>query len=654
MKNRRSNWQILVSGILIFAGWFGALPVYAQTRQDGKGVGVKVVSELPSKEKRWALIVGIDEYQNDVSTLKGSVNDARALKNVLVNNAGFPENQIVLLTTDSAEQDKRPTRENILGALSDLYSRVPEDGLLLFSFSGHGISVGNQAFLIPSNGRFTKNLTLLKNFSIDVSTVKEAIQEIKVKQVLMLLDACRNEPGKGDAPNPLTDAYKNGFSFDVANSDVKAFATLYATSIGERAFEFYDKDTKQFRGYFSHAVEEALKGKAANEKGEVTLSRLIEYLETTVPQKVRYDKGETQIPTANYSETYKANQLVLAIADKKRLGTNQVTPSSPTKSDEVSFWKKIENSANAEDFENYLARCRRGEFNCIYKALAELKSKQLKAKINSDGRNTVSWAEMPVIKGKVIRKPDTTVFGESYPDSIYLPDEIVGFRLAKKYKRLVMKVGVRDNGEARGGKHFRVINENGILYEDDTRPNRRPVTVDIDISDSDVIAFTNDDPNGQPRDFVRYIDITFVVNPDPPPVAFNKQKISEGAGVSWTEMPLVKGKLLRKPDTIVFGEKYPNSIYLVNEEATFRTAKKYKKLIMMVGVQDNGDARGSKRFWVKDENGTLFESNALANRRPAIVEVDISESDLIGFSNNDTNGQPPDFIRYINVQFVPK
>ena len=327
MKNRRSNWQIAVSGILIFVVWLGALPVYAQTRQDGKGVGVKVVSELPSKEKRWALIVGIDEYLNDVSTLKGSVNDAKALKNVLVNNAGFPENQIVLLTTDSFEQDKRPTRENILGALSDLYSRVPEDGLLLFSFSGHGISVGSQAFLIPSNGRFTKNPELLQDFSIDVSRIKRAVETMKVKQVLMLLDACRNEPGKGDVPNRLTDAYKNGFSFDVANSDVKAFATLYATSIGERAYEFLDKDTNQFRGYFSHAVEEALKGKAANDKGEVTLSRLIDYLETTVPKKVKWDKGETQIPTANYSETYRANQLILAVANNSYLA-NEVKNNS--------------------------------------------------------------------------------------------------------------------------------------------------------------------------------------------------------------------------------------------------------------------------------------------------------------------------------------
>ena len=55
MKNRRSNRQIVVFVILIFAVWFGALPVYAQ-KQGGKGFTNKAVSELPSIEKRFALI----------------------------------------------------------------------------------------------------------------------------------------------------------------------------------------------------------------------------------------------------------------------------------------------------------------------------------------------------------------------------------------------------------------------------------------------------------------------------------------------------------------------------------------------------------------------------------------------------------------------
>lgn len=171
---------------LLISMFFVALLIYppltikvAGREQSGvKGGGNKIsdlkISQLPSKEKRWALIVGIDKYEKDVSTLEGAVNDAEALKDVLIKYAGFPSNQIILLTSDAPDPGDRPKRENILGALNELSTKMQPDGLFLFSFSGHGIAVGNEAFLIPSNGRITKNLSLLKGLSINVLDIKAA------------------------------------------------------------------------------------------------------------------------------------------------------------------------------------------------------------------------------------------------------------------------------------------------------------------------------------------------------------------------------------------------------------------------------------------------------------------------------------------------
>lgn len=56
------------------------LPVSAQTNQNGKGMEVKLISNLPSKDKRWALIIGVDEYQDDnISDLRGAANDTKYL-----------------------------------------------------------------------------------------------------------------------------------------------------------------------------------------------------------------------------------------------------------------------------------------------------------------------------------------------------------------------------------------------------------------------------------------------------------------------------------------------------------------------------------------------------------------------------------------------
>ena len=47
---------------------------------------------LPAKAKRWALVIGVDQYQDSqISPLKGAANDARLLSDSLVHYAGFPQ-----------------------------------------------------------------------------------------------------------------------------------------------------------------------------------------------------------------------------------------------------------------------------------------------------------------------------------------------------------------------------------------------------------------------------------------------------------------------------------------------------------------------------------------------------------------------------------
>jgi hypothetical protein len=95
----------------------------------------------------------------------------------------------------------------------------------------------------------------------------------------------------------LTENYTRGFNFDVKNREVSAFATLFATSPGQRAFEYTEKK----QGYFTYELVEALKGAAADEKGEVTLAGLIKYLQREVPRRVQMDLGKQQRAPADGS-----------------------------------------------------------------------------------------------------------------------------------------------------------------------------------------------------------------------------------------------------------------------------------------------------------------------------------------------------------------
>ena len=304
------------------------------------------VGQLPSADKRWAVLIGVDQYSDrTINGLLGAANDARAMKKTLVEAAGFREEQVVVLASGELE-DRQPTRENVLTRLSAVLKLTPKDGLLVVGFSGHGIERQGEAYLLPQNAKLNDDVELLQETSLSVRRLKTMIQGAGIAQVIILLDACRNEPGgRADLKNPLTAGYVNGFRFDVRNQGVKAFATLYATSVGERAWE----DVGNKRGYFSLALEEALRGKAANAKGEVTLGMAVRYLQERVPKQVNLWIGpeKKQLPWSEVTG-FKAEELVLAVGTGKR--------------EEVAVLPKV------DEEEVYFAECkeRKGAFCEVY------------------------------------------------------------------------------------------------------------------------------------------------------------------------------------------------------------------------------------------------------------------------------------------------
>jgi hypothetical protein len=345
--------QRLVKTLAVSLFLFLSIPhAQAQTQNDRRGVGVRPagqVNKLPEKSKRYALIIGVDKYADgSISTLDGASNDAKALADALTRHAGFPDDQVILLASDQPPQ-RQPTREEILLRLSNLRGAVPKDGLLVVAFAGHGVERNGQAYLLPSNARIHGDIELLQETSISVTRMRDSIKAVGVGQALIFLDACRNDPasGRSDSVNPLTDAYMRGFNFDVRNREVTAFATLYATEVGKRAYEYKEKR----QGYFTWALVEGLQGAAADERGEVTLSRLIRHVQETVPKRVLLDLGQSvsQKPFA-VVEGYRADELVIAVTERN----------SPDA--EIAYWNSIKESGNPANFRAYLDDYPQGRF----------------------------------------------------------------------------------------------------------------------------------------------------------------------------------------------------------------------------------------------------------------------------------------------------
>jgi hypothetical protein len=375
-ESSRATWFVVPLMLAVLSGAAGFSSGFPQSQSQDRGVGVRrggALAEWPSKAKRFALIIGVDQYQDSqITRLEGASNDAKALAGALTAYAGFPSDQVVLLTTGQPEE-QWPNRGNILRKLSNLRGAVPRDGLLLIAFSGHGIERDGRAYLLPSDAQLSGDVRLLEDTAINVESVRERIRETGVGQVVMLLDACRNDPssGRSDADNRMTATYARGFNFDLRNRDVRAFATIYATEVGQRAFEYKEKKF----GYFTWGLIEGLKGGAANDKGEVTLASLVKYLQDVVPRRINIDlgPGKTQRPYA-VIEGYRAEDLVVAVSSSARAGSddtgvvNRVDPAAV----ELSFWETIKNSNDAEDFKAYLEKYPNGTFAGLAKSRAGL------------------------------------------------------------------------------------------------------------------------------------------------------------------------------------------------------------------------------------------------------------------------------------------
>lgn len=417
------------------------------------------IATLPVSAKRWALVIGVDKYIDpQISPLKGSDNDARMIADALVRYSGFPQDQVILLST-SQPTERQPTRVNILRRLSNLSTTVPKDGLLLVAFAGHGMERGGQAFLLPADAQISDQISFLEETAISMTRVKQWIKDTGVGQVVLLLDACRNDPGgRADAPNPLSTAYVNSFNFDVRNREVQAFATVYATGIGQRAYEYTEKK----QGYFSWAIVEGLKGGAANEKGEVTLSQLVKYVQEAVPKRIAVDLGSTkqQKPFA-IIEGYRADELVLAVTSAATNTASNVPGNIATVDPaaiELSYWETIKNSNNPEDFKSYLAKYPDGQFA----ELAKSRSQASRPAGGGGGGDSVEMLYWNAIKDS--RNPaDFKAYVTKFPGGLFV--ELANSRIAA----LEAEANERDRAKVNAAAEERIRNTHLFDVHDEGR-----------------------------------------------------------------------------------------------------------------------------------------------------------------------------------------
>ena len=88
-----------------------------------------------STAKKRAVLIGVGDYFGAENDLSASLSDVELMQNLLVNEAGFDSDSILVI------KDQYATRENIYEVYEKFLSSAPKDGLVLLYYSGHGVQL---------------------------------------------------------------------------------------------------------------------------------------------------------------------------------------------------------------------------------------------------------------------------------------------------------------------------------------------------------------------------------------------------------------------------------------------------------------------------------------------------------------------------------
>lgn len=237
---------------------------------------IRFFAKTSYKESR-ALVIGIDHYEN-ASPLSYAVSDARAIREVLINDLGFPSSNITCLIDDQA------TRSNILKSfLRFTRDDIDLDDRIVVFFAGHGHTRsgnrGEVGYLVASDSDPEDFSTYIR-----WDELTRNADLIRAKHIFFVMDACYG----GLALTRTIHAGSTRFLKDM----MRRYARQVLTAGKADQVVADSGGPLPNHSIFTGHLIEGIGGKAATAQGVITASGLMAY----VYQKVANDKNSDQTP----------------------------------------------------------------------------------------------------------------------------------------------------------------------------------------------------------------------------------------------------------------------------------------------------------------------------------------------------------------------
>ena len=257
----------------------------------------KVIVNYPatesSKPKLYALIVGINNYQNPKYTLNYALTDAKSVTQQI----GMSKNSLFESIQIKTLFDKEATKEGIMNVFKELSSTITEKDIFLFYYAGHGTMNESNAtqefYIVPYDvTQLYGNETLLQQKAISAGEIKNLSMKISAQKQIFIIDACHSA-------GALTSAATRGAAEERAIGQLaRSTGTFWITAAGTD--QFATEFEQLGHGVFTYSLLEALQGKdiSSSADGTITVRELSAYVEQRVPEISEKYKGNPQYPSS--------------------------------------------------------------------------------------------------------------------------------------------------------------------------------------------------------------------------------------------------------------------------------------------------------------------------------------------------------------------
>jgi len=196
----------------------------------------KTLDTLVTKEKRFALVMGNNQYKN-LGSLRNAGNDATDISKLLAQ-----RNFNVRLLVNG-------TQKQMIQYIRDFGHALQKGGVGLFYYAGHGVQVGGENYLLPVNADIRATHEV-KPEGVNVQRVLATMSAANNRLNIVILDACRNNPFLQQGQQA-----QRSINIPIGLAEMRASSGMmiaYSTSPGEIAL-----DGKERNGiYTKHLLQQ--------------------------------------------------------------------------------------------------------------------------------------------------------------------------------------------------------------------------------------------------------------------------------------------------------------------------------------------------------------------------------------------------------------